>query len=357
MRSMDTLLQGLGIEAEHGLTVLSASQIASNYFPALNPDIGALVLDPASGEVGERLQEVLLALYPETHPVHAMPANGGSTQEMRLGDLRSSENMAAIYLPPSAGSSSFASLQGTVAHLRAPEGCPWDQEQTHQSLRRHLLEEAYETLEAIDTGNLDGLREELGDLLLQILMHAQIAQEESRFSMAEVVADIQAKLIRRHPHVFEDVQVTDVDHVLSNWEHYKSEESDNGPLDGVPRALPALAQAAELQDRAARVGFEWPSIEEAIEKVKEELEEMETEREDQQRAIELGDFLFAVVNYARWIKTDPESELQRACLRFRSRFAKLLDAVSDAGQQLHDLDLPELLNRWDETKGSTAPGD
>ena len=351
MKSMDALVAAAGVNPEDGMTVLSASQLASSYFPPLNPDLGALIVNYGNKKSGRSLREVLINQYPLSHPVQLIGEDERPAGETTLGEFEQDEKLSAIYLPPLASASSFEALQGTVAHLRAPEGCPWDQEQTHQSLRKHLLEEAYETLEVIDSDNLDGLREELGDLLLQILMHAQIAQETSRFRMADVVADIQKKLIRRHPHVFGDVQVADVDHVLSNWEHYKSEESSNGPLDGIPHALPALAQAAELQDRASRVGFAWPSIKEVIEKVKEELDELESETGDQQ-AVELGDFLFAVVNYARWLKVDPEAELQRACVRFRARFSDLLDSVN--GQRLDSLELSELVRLWDDTKGSAT---
>ncbi|MFQ5932939.1 MAG: nucleoside triphosphate pyrophosphohydrolase [Nitrospiraceae bacterium] len=348
---MDAILSALELDPREGLTTISGSQLAAAYFPPLNPDLGVLVLDLNSSEVIERVSKVLRGQFPRDHRVVILPDPDGPAQDLPLDQVDPEARALAIYLPPMAELSSFESLQGTVAHLRAPEGCPWDRDQTHQSLRKHLLEEAYETLEAIDQANLDALREELGDLLLQILMHAQIAHEEGRFRMTDVVASIQAKLIRRHPHVFGEVEVADVDQVLINWEHYKSEEKDAGPLDGVPSSLPALAQAAELQDRAGRVGFEWPSIAEVLEKIKEELEELEAEEAQEPQAAELGDLIFAIVNYARWIKADPESELQRANQRFRIRFSNLLRGVADRGRSMEELELSEMKQLWDDSKG------
>ncbi|MFQ5923526.1 MAG: nucleoside triphosphate pyrophosphohydrolase [Anaerolineales bacterium] len=350
MKSMDALLSALGLEPLQGFTAISASQLAAAYFPPLNPDLGTLVLELDSSEVVERAWTVLRGQYSRDHRVVLLRDHNGPAQEISLEELDSETVALALYLPPMAALSSFESLQDTVAHLRAPEGCPWDREQTHQSLRKHMLEEAYEALEALDQANLDGLREELGDLLLQILMHAQIAQEQGNFRMSDVVAGIQAKLIRRHPHVFGDVEVADVEQVLSNWEHYKREETDAGPLEGVPRSLPALTQAAELQDRASRVGFAWPSIDEVMAKVKEEITELETENVQPMRVAELGDLLFAIVNYARWIKADPEAELQHANQRFRIRFSNLLQVVADQGRHLEQVELTELKQLWDDSK-------
>jgi len=347
MKSIDVLLSALGLDPLQGLTVISARQLAAAYFPAVSPDLGALVIEFDSSEVAERAGRVLRAQYPSDHPVLLIRDLDHSAEETSLQELDEEAVGLALYLPPMSEGSSFEALQETVAHLRAPEGCPWDREQTHQSLRKHLLEEAYEVLEALDRSDLDGMQEELGDLLLQIVMHAQIAKERGSFGMSDVVAGIRAKLIRRHPHVFGEVQVDGVDQVLDNWEHYKREETDAGPLAGVPRSMPALSQATVLQDRASRVGFAWPSIDDVLAKIKEELNELEAENVRDMQAAELGDFLFAIVNYARWIKTDPEAELQRANQRFRSRFSSLLQVVSDQGRDLKQLRLEEMMRLWD----------
>ena len=347
---MDGLLSVLGIDPLQGFAAISASQLGAGYFPPLNPDLDALVLNLDSEAVIERALTVLRGQYPTNHPVRLIRDLDVPPESLSLGELDPKVNALALHLPPLTDRSSLESLQDTVAHLRAPEGCPWDQEQTHESLRKHLLEEAYETLEALDQGNQDGLREELGDLLLQILMQAQIAQEHGDFRMSDVVAGIQAKLIRRHPHVFGDIEVTDVEQVLDNWEHYKREETDAGPLEGVPRSLPALAQAAELQDRANRMGFAWPTDEDAMAKVRERLTAMET---GNARQGELGELLFSIVNYSRGLKADLEAELQRANQRFRSRFSGILQSLTESGQQLEDLEITEFEQLWINSKATS----
>ena len=354
MNAIDTLLSTLGLDPRQGLTTISANELAAAYFPPLNPDLGALVIELDSSQTTERVLNVLRTQYPPEHRVILVLEMGASPRELSLEQLEADLTALALYLPPMKSLSSFESLQSTVAHLRAPEGCPWDREQTHQSLRKHLLEEAYETLEALDQANVVGLREELGDLLLQILMHAQIASEAGNFNMSEVVSGIQSKLIRRHPHVFGDVEVTGVDQVLSNWEHYKSDEKDGGPLDGVPRSLPALAQSAELQDRSDRVGLRWPGVELALKEVVEELANLTAEGEQQLQPEELGDLLFAIVNYARRIKVDAEAELQRANQQFRIQFSNLLHSVNVSGQRLEDLEIAELTQLWNDTLDASA---
>jgi tetrapyrrole methylase family protein/MazG family protein len=217
------------------------------------------------------------------------------------------------------------------------------------------MEEAYETLEAIDSGDPAALREELGDLLLQILLQAQIANEAEDFSMADVVAGIQEKLVRRHPHVFGDVVVDGVEQVLHNWEDLKAGErmetgEGRGALDGVPSSLPALAQAFEIQSRAARLGFDWRSVDGVRDKMREEWGELEGAEDDARRADELGDLLFAVVNYARWLEVDPESSLREANRRFRRRFAHMETAAGSAGRPLGELSFEELDGLWREAK-------
>jgi len=351
MIAIDKLVLTLGLDPGLGLTSISASELAAAYFPPLNPDLGALVLELGSTQTNERVLNVLRAQYPRDHRVLIALDNEALPRELSLDELEADLVALALYLPPLKSHSSFELLQNTVAHLRAPEGCPWDREQTHESLRKHLLEEAYEVLEAIDRADLEELREELGDLLLQLLMHAQIASEDGNFNMSDVVSGIQAKLIRRHPHVFGDVEVTSVDQVLNNWEHYKSEEKDGGPLDGVPHALPALAQSAELQDRASRVGFQWPDAELALRKFK---DEPWAEDEPQLEPDQIGDLLFAIVNYSRQIKEDAEAELQRANQQFRIQFANLLQIVSDTGKGLNDLEITELTRLWNDTRDVSA---
>jgi len=347
MDAIDTLLTALELDPRQGLTIISANELAAAYFPPLNPDLGALIIDLSSSHTTERVLSVLRSLYPHDHRIAVYRESGGPVLQLSFDELEAAGNVMGLYLPPLEPHSSFESLQNTVAHLRAPEGCPWDREQTHASLRKHLLEEAYEALEALDQANLDGLQEELGDLLLQILMHAQIAQEQGNFRMSDVVFGIQTKLIRRHPHVFGDVEVTSVDQVLNNWEHYKSEERIGGPLDGVPRSLPALAQSAELQERAGRVGFDW---DQQRDKIEGEFSWLTGKGEQQIRPEQLGDMLFAIVNYARQINVDAEAELQQANQQFRTQFSNLLKAVTKSGQQLEDLERTDLIQLWNDAE-------
>jgi tetrapyrrole methylase family protein / MazG family protein len=238
-----------------------------------------------------------------------------------------------------------------VARLRAPGGCPWDREQTHESLRPYLLEETYELLEAIDLGDDRKIREELGDLLLQVAMHAEIAAEAGRFDATQVSEGVAAKMVVRHPHVFGTTSAADADEVLRNWEHQKLDEArasgqDESVVDRVPITLPALAWALALQKRAARVGFDFAPGEEAAVSAAGKAAELST-TQDAERAFEdLGDLLFAVVAVARRRKLNPEDALRVAGQRFRRRFAKVEAGVRVQGKSLRDLDPAELTRRW-----------
>jgi tetrapyrrole methylase family protein/MazG family protein len=241
-----------------------------------------------------------------------------------------------------------------VAKLRAPDGCPWDREQTHDSLRPYLLEETYELLEAIDSGDDAKMMEELGDLLLQVAMHAEIAAQEGRFDAAKVSEAVAAKMVKRHPHVFSTTSVADADEVLRNWEHQKADEArksgDEGSVvDRVPATLPALAWALGLQKRAARVGFDFTSPKEAAESVAEEARELATSTDAQATFEEMGDLLFAMVALARRLKVNPEDALRVAGQRFRDRFSKTEASLRDEGKSFRDLDAEELALRWEQS--------
>jgi tetrapyrrole methylase family protein/MazG family protein len=241
-----------------------------------------------------------------------------------------------------------------VARLRAPDGCPWDREQTHDSLRPYLLEETYELLEAIDSGDDTKMMEELGDLLLQVAMHAEIAAQEGRFDAAKVSEAVAAKMVKRHPHVFRSTSVADADEVLRNWEHQKADEArrsgDEGSVvDRVPATLPALAWALGLQKRAARVGFDFTSPKGAAESVAEEARELATSTDAQATFEEMGDLLFAMVALARRLKVNPEDALRVAGQRFRDRFSKTEASLRDEGKSFRDLDAEQLALRWEES--------
>jgi tetrapyrrole methylase family protein / MazG family protein len=242
-----------------------------------------------------------------------------------------------------------------VARLRAPDGCPWDREQTHESLRPYLLEETYELLEAIDSGDDAKMKEELGDLLLQVAMHAEIAAQDSRFDAAQVSEAVAAKMVARHPHVFGTTSVANADEVLSNWEHQKVHEAraagrDESVVDRVPTSLPALAWALGLQKRAARVGFDYASTVDTAEAVAEEARELVAAGDANQTFEEMGDLLFAIVALARRLKVNPEDALRVAGQRFRKRFADTEASIRKEGVTFKDLDPAELAKRWEETR-------
>lgn len=265
-----------------------------------------------------------------------------------------------ILINPQANLHSFTNFVDLIAHLRSPEGCPWDREQTHQSLRPNLLSETYEVLNALDSLDADELKEELGDLLLQIILHAQIASEKEEFNIDGVISNIYRKLVERHPHVFSDLDIIDSAGVIHNWEIIKEKEREKkGKIKGesilrsIPRDLPALALAQEYQKRAARVGFDWQNIEPVFEKINEELAEVVKAQEGKKISEieqEIGDLLFAIVNFSRWINIDSESALREACERFSKRFGYIESRVKQLGKRIEDYSLKELDAFWDEAK-------
>jgi MazG family protein len=252
-------------------------------------------------------------------------------------------------------SSSFKKLCDIVAQLRAPGGCPWDREQTHESLVPATIEEAYEVAEAAHSKNEAHFREELGDLLLLVVMHAEIARESGQFKIDNVVAEVTEKLIRRHPHVFGESDARDSGAVLKQWEAIKREEKkdDQHYLASLPRALPALMRAQKAQSKVARVNFDWTELGDVIAKVEEEIGELkEAIRSEDQKSIEdeIGDLFFAVVNLARKCKLDAETALQAATDKFVGRFNLLEDELRSRGKKLGDVDLDELDAIWNQIK-------
>ncbi len=251
-------------------------------------------------------------------------------------------------------------LKQIVERLRSPDGCPWDREQTHASLKPHIIEECYELIEAIDDQDDEGMQEELGDVLLQVVLHAQMASEEGRFDFDSVAEVISEKLIRRHPHVFGDTKLATSDAVLKQWDAIKrGEKTDReSALDGVPRGLPGLAKAQKMQSKAARVGFDWSDAVGPLEKVKEEIREIEQAGTGEKLAEELGDLLFSVVNFARKSKLDAEELLQAANRKFSDRFRKMEALAAARGLNFSSLTLSEMDQLWNEVKqsGSSSSG-
>ncbi len=246
----------------------------------------------------------------------------------------------------------FDELVRVMARLRSPEGCPWDLEQTHSSLRPYLLEETYEALEAIDAEDWARLCDELGDVMLQVVFHAQLASERGDFDIGDVCNGIANKLKRRHPHVFAEERAETPDEVIDRWEKLKREEKGyedrQSALDGIPEALPALQRAHKLQKRASRVGFDWDSIEGPRQKIDEELNELD-EAEADELEHEVGDLLFAVVNLARFLGVEPESALRRANERFSRRF-QAVERAAGSAERLAAMDLDEMDQLWERAK-------
>jgi tetrapyrrole methylase family protein/MazG family protein len=365
---VSSVFETLGITPPARLTLLEAQTLASAHVPPFPPDMPALLTGLDSRELVLQVEKVLLAVFPQGYEVNLiedqMPALSKveGSKVGRLGELQFStlifQPSTCLYIPSLGDGTSFESFAEIVAHLRAPDGCPWDMEQTHQTLRTHLLEEAYETLTAMDENDSAGMREEFGDLLLQIVLNSQIGSETDSFSMTQVIKNIYDKIVRRHPHVFGDVELDGVKGVLQNWEKLKEKErkengkgkAEKGLLDGVASALPALTQALEYQARAARVGFDWPEVDGVLDKVREEIEEIKQAQNLDEVTAELGDLFFVLVNLARWRKVDAESALRGTNIKFKKRFGYVEQGAKKQGRNLSDMTLEEMDALWSEAK-------
>jgi len=354
---VEPTLSLLELDALDGLQVCDGLEVAARHHPPLNPDLPALLGQVYSPLLVADLKLTLMNQYPDEHPVTLVYAAGTPhAHQVRLPlcelDRQPLDHLTSLYVPPLPPVSSFEGLQETVAHLRAPDGCPWDRQQTHTSLRDGLLEEAYEAVAAIDAEDLDGLREELGDLLLLILLHTQIATEEGDFQMAEVIAGLDAKLKHRHPHVWGGVASGGTEEIVARWERLKREEKEERQslLDGVPESLPALLQAHLYGERTAHVGFDWADASGVVEKVREELAELTAASTPEEREAELGDLLFAVVNLARHLGVEAEAALRQANRRFATRFRGLEQLTARRGLDLANLGIEGLEALWQEVK-------
>ncbi len=360
---LEPTFSALGLDPYPRLTLFDAMELSTLHIPVFPPDMPVLIAQIYSRLVASEVKMALNAIYPDRHPVRLVHAAGTMdelVEELNLYEIDRSERiglLTSLYVPPLEAGTSFEAFQEIVAHLRAPDGCPWDREQTHQSLRTHLMEEAYETLDAIDSGNFGAIQEELGDLLLQIVLHSQIASEAGEFTVNAVIKGIYDKIVRRHPHVFGEVQLDGVKGVLQNWEKLKeSERKENGKkekglLDGVPLAMPALSMAQEYQERAARVGFDWPVVDGVLDKVVEEIQEIKRAAKEEELVEEIGDLFFVLVNLARWKKIDAESALRETNIKFKHRFAYVERGARQQGRSLSDMTLEEMDVLWEQAKG------
>ncbi len=354
----------LGIDALDGLQLVDGLDVARMHHPPLNPDFPALLGQVYSRTVASDVKLTLMNEYADDFRValvHSAGTPEARVEWLPLFEIDRSQyihHLTSLYVPARGGMSSFEQFQEIIAHLRAPEGCPWDRKQTHASLKKYLLEEAHEVLEAIDSDDPQALSEELGDVLLQIVLHTQIAVDEGEFHMGDVLTAINRKMVARHPHVFGDVRVDTADDVVTNWEAIKQQErAEKGAerqslLDGIPKGLPALLHAYDAQQKAAKVGFDWHHVADVVAKVREELDEIAAATSDEARAEEMGDFLFVIVNWARWLGVEPETALRAANAKFYRRFRFIERALAEQGRSPADSNLDEMDALWNRAKAA-----
>ena len=378
-----------GLDPAAGLQVIASEWLIATPFEASRPVLlvplamlrpgapdpaAAAVVQPLPGRhgpLGRAPLDVLARAYPEDHAVGRF----GTAAPTRIGDLGTDDLTAPLYIGPVAAEAAVAgpwAMPAISARLRAPDGCPWDQEQTHASLRKHLLEEAYEVYDALEAGATPALAGELGDLLLQVVLHAQLAAEAGVFDLADVQAAIATKIVRRHPHVFADAEARTASDVNRQWERIKADEraaagaaeadggepdggtpTARGALDGISASLPALAASQEMQERAANIGYDWPSIDGVLDKVIEETDELRAAADDPDPAAwdeEFGDLLFVLVNVARKRGIEAEAAVRAANAKFRRRFGSVERQAADQGVALRDLDFAALDELWDTAK-------
>ena len=356
---VEPTLTALGVDVLDGLQVYDALSLNDFLYPPVNSDMPLLIAQVYSRLIASRLKEVLTAVYPDEHTVQLIHAAGTDAELVETIPLYAIDHsshaghLTSLYVPSLPQAATITALAETVAVLRSPDGCPWDQEQTSQSLRSGLLEEASEVLDAIDAQDQDNLREELGDVLYHLLMQAQIASEEGKFTLTDVIAGIETKLKRRHPHVWGDWQVDGSEHVVRNWEMLKQQEKGRvvkSKLDGIPQSLPALARSQKIQNQVAKVGFDWPEVKGVWEKLAEEVDEFKDSATGPERQSELGDILFVLVNLARWHNIDAESALRESNMRFSARFKLVERMIAQRELVWEQLDLLSMEKMWGEAK-------
>lgn len=363
---LEVVCQAVGADVAAGLQVADALSLDDDLsqpgFPS--PWAPLLVLQLYSRAVASDVKLTLLRHYPPEHPVqivqHAgMPATQ-RVERCALGELDRNDrldHLSSLWVPPLAElapRSSLRTLEAIVARLRAPDGCPWDREQTHHTIKRNLLEETYELLEALDAEDAAAQTEELGDLLMQVFLHAQMGKEAVEYDLGDVTAAITDKLVRRHPHVFGDLAVSGAEEVLRNWDAIKKAEGKGkqSVLEGLPASLSSLTMALAISRRAATSGFTWPDVQGAWTKLDEELDELRAAGNEAERRAELGDALFAVANVGRLLGLDPEECLRAANRRFRERFMTMEGLAATRGMDLQGEPLEQLLRLWRETAGA-----
>jgi tetrapyrrole methylase family protein/MazG family protein len=366
---LDQAFLRLGFDPIEGFQLLDGTDLHRS---ALNPGIHTVIGQIYDSHIASDVKLTLMEVYPDDYPVviaHALGIQGDERiRKVPLFELDRKEdfgNLSLVWIPKTEQESitrrTFERLHEIIAVLRSPEGCPWDREQTHASIRKNLIEETYEVLETIDDDDPDAMREELGDLLLQVMLHSQMEEEAGTFTVYDVIGELNDKLIFRHPHVFGDKGADNADEALENWQAMKAKEKEKKGIDtaalsvlaGVPRDLPALLKAVKLQKKAAEVGFDWDRIDDVMLKIEEELAELKEAIEEgslDKHQEELGDLLFAVVNLARFLKTDPEMALAATNKKFIRRFEYIEEQLRISGKNFVQTDLTEMEKWWQQAK-------
>ncbi|MEH7376776.1 nucleoside triphosphate pyrophosphohydrolase [Neobacillus drentensis] len=362
---IDALFTSLKIDPIEGFQLLDGTSLNA---AQLQIDQHMIVSQVYDQFVASNVKLTLMEKLPDDYQVYIVTAAGSSQEiieKVSLFELDrnvSINNLTSVYIPPVKEEQillkNFSKLREIIAELRSPTGCPWDREQTHESLKKYLIEETYEVIDAINHEDIDHLIEELGDVLLQVMLHAQIGEDDGYFSIDDIIEGLSAKMIRRHPHVFGNGQADNAEEVVRNWQEIKKQEKGEVPsslLEGVSMALPNLLRAYELQKKAAKVGFDWQEITPALEKVKEELEEFVNELDGTDEGMarakgEFGDLLFAFVNVARFLKIHPEEALFETNEKFTRRFRFVEEKVKDSGRTFEEHTLEQLDQYWDEAK-------
>ncbi|GAE27706.1 tetrapyrrole methyltransferase [Halalkalibacter wakoensis JCM 9140] len=361
---LDAMYTSLQIDPIEGCQIVDGTSLKRDELELTHHVIIVQVYDAL---IASDVKLTLMERLPDDYEVTIATAVGSKEEQLvkvplyELDRVTTLNNLTAVYIPPVQKEEDlygeFTKLRDVIATLRGPNGCPWDQKQTHESLKKYFVEEVYEVLEAIDEEDDEHLVEELGDVLLQIMLHAQIGEDQGFFTIQDVIYSITEKMIRRHPHVFSDVTVNDADEVVSNWDEIKKQEKGKevgeSILSSVPKGLPALIEATMLQKKAAKVGFDWDDDAPMWEKLQEEIDEfiVEVKKNDiTKMQKELGDILFVIVNLARFYDIDAEDALKGTNQKFTKRFRYIESALQKEGKQVTEMTLDELDQKWEEAK-------
>ncbi|MED3833780.1 nucleoside triphosphate pyrophosphohydrolase [Peribacillus frigoritolerans] len=365
---LDPLFQAVRIDPIEGFQLLDGTDLSPDDLHITQHMIIGQVYDAFSAS---DVKLTLMEKLPDDYEVYIVTAAGSSQEKVtkcalfELDRQMELSNLTSVYVPPVKDEAlryrEFSKLRQVIAELRGPDGCPWDKKQTHESLKKYLIEEAYELIDSIDEGDDEGMVGELGDVLLQVMLHSQIGEDEGMFTIDDVIEGITAKMIRRHPHVFGDVEVNGEEDVLVNWQKIKEGEKGGESkalksiLDGIEKSLPNLLRAEEYQKRAAKVGFDWDEVSEAWKKVREEVQELEEEilspnRDVERIKSELGDLFFALVNISRYYDIQAEEAVYKANQKFHQRFTYIEECIQRADKKFEDYTLEELDSYWDEAK-------